>query len=86
MSKIKSFVEDNGISFSEGVRNTSVTTLIGLSLYLGLSEDDLRIALANEIEADGFISDEITRLWNYCKSNNYGKWWESVAAKELYKF
>ena len=83
---LKEFIEKNKISFEEGSRNSSVTTLIGYALYKGVSQDQLLEELEDEINEDGFIEDEIMRLWEYCKYRNYGNWWETEEAKSLYKF
>jgi hypothetical protein len=86
MSKIRQFINDNNISFTEGSRNTSCTIIIGYALHLGLSQTDLEAELQPEIKEDGFIQDELDRLFLYCLSNNYGKFWSSKAAKKQYKF
>ena len=64
---IRKFINDNKLSFAEGSRNSTVTTLIGYSQHLGLSRVDLAIALKPEIDADKFIAEEIDRLWQYCE-------------------
>lgn len=81
---MKNFITKNNISFEPGSRNTSVTTLIGYAQHLGLSKDALEIELAEEIKADNFISEEIDRLWDYCKARNYKNYWTSKEASELY--
>lgn len=83
---IKQFIEDNNLSLKEGSRNSAITTLIGFSQYKGLGMFDLKKELFDEIEEDTFIEDEISRLYNYCSSRNYGKWWSTDEAKSLYKF
>jgi hypothetical protein len=85
-NKIRKFIDDNELSFNEGCRNTTVTILIGYTQHLGLTQTNLEADLELEIDADSFIETEIERLWNYCKSNNYAKFWITDEAKELYKF
>lgn len=77
MSKIRNFINDNNLSFAEGNRNTTITTLVGYSQYLELSKEDLLGELSNEIKADNFIEEEVERLWYYCKINNYKEYWVS---------
>jgi hypothetical protein len=84
MTVIKKFIEENKISFEEGTRNNSVTTLIGYALHLGLDVSDLIIELEDQIKEDGFIEDEILRLWGYCKDRNYGNWWENEKNRKTF--
>lgn len=83
---MKQFIKDNHLSFGEGRRNSTVTVLIGYAQHLGLSQNDLEVELSDEIEADSFIQEEIDRLWNYCKKNNYKTFWKTAKAKAQYKF
>lgn len=86
MKDIRNFIKDNNISFAEGSRNTSVTTLIGYAQHLGLTQSEFKGELKQEIKEDRFIKQEIDRLWNYCKVNNYKKFWSSQKAKTQYNF
>jgi hypothetical protein len=86
MSQVRQFIKDNHLSFGVGRRNSTMTVLIGYSQHLGLSQTDLEAELQPEIKKDGFIQDELDRLFSYCLSNNYGKFWSSKAAKKQYKF
>jgi len=83
---MKKFIKDNHLSFGEGMRNSTVTVLIGYSQHLGLSQNDLEVELSDEIEADSFIQEEINRLWIYCKRNDYKKFWKTAQAKKQYTF
>lgn len=84
--KIREFINANYLSFAEGNRNYNVTTIIGYTQHLGLNKKDLETVLSDEIGIDSFIGDEIDRLWNYCKLNNYSKYWSTAPAKEEWKF
>jgi hypothetical protein len=75
MSKIRKFINDNNISFEEGNRNSTVTTLIGYAQYLEMSKVDLAKELETEITEDKFIAEEIDRIWNFCKIKNYKDYW-----------
>ena len=86
MIKIKQFIQDNDLSLEEGTRNSTIVTLIGYSQYLDLSKKQLEESLREEINNDDVIQEEIDRLWSYCKSNNYKKYWLSEIAKNQYKF
>lgn len=86
MKDIRNFIEDNNISFAEGSRNTSVVTLIGFAQFKKINQTDLEEELHQEINKDYFIKQEIDRLWNYCKVNNYKKFWSSQKAKIQYNF
>ena len=86
MKDIRNFIEDNNISFAEGSRNTSIVTLIGFAQFKKIDYAELKGELAPEIDKDSFIEEEIDRLWNYCKVNNYKKFWSSQKAKTQYIF
>lgn len=83
---MRKFIKDNNITFNEGERNSSIVTCIGYAQYLGITKDDLESELAVEIEEDGFLQEEINRLWDYCKSNNYKKYWKTKEAINEYTF
>lgn len=82
-NKIREFITNNNISFSEGERNSSITTIIGFSQYLNMSMQELKEALITEIEADVFIAKEIERLWKYCETKKYKKFWTTENAKSF---
>jgi hypothetical protein len=83
---IKDFIEKNELSFEEGNRNTTIVTLIGYSQHLGLTKEQLEEELKEQIEEDGFIQDEIDRLWQYCFNRNYKNYWVTQDAKDKYVF
>ncbi len=83
-SKLREFIENNSISFEEGERNSTVTKLIGYSQYLGLSQDNLENELSKEIKKDRSILSEINRIWGYCASRNYAKFWGTKSASNEY--
>ena len=83
---IKDFIEKNELSFEEGNRNTTIVTLIGYSQHLILTKEQLEEELKEQIEEDGFIQDEIDRLWQYCFNRNYKNYWVTQDAKDKYVF
>lgn len=83
---MKNFITENDITFTEGNRNATITTLIGYSQHLGITKQVMKDNLSSEIAKDSFINDEIDRLWNYCENRNYKKFWNSEEAKLRYKF
>lgn len=86
MTEIKNFITENNITFQEGERNSSIVTLIGFAQFKGLDIEDLENALEEEIKQDSFLSDEIDRLWDYCKAKNYKDFWVKEQAKLQYTF
>jgi len=86
MSKIRKFIKENGLSFEEGSRNYTIITLMGYAQHLGLDKDELEEELADEIDSDPVIQDEIDTRWGYCESNNYKKYWTSDVAKATWVF
>lgn len=86
MTEIKNFITENKITFQEGERNASIVTLIGFTQFKGLDIEDLEDALEEEITQDSFLSEEIDRLWDYCKAKNYKDFWVKEEAKLQYTF
>jgi hypothetical protein len=86
MSQIKEFIKNNNLTFEEGCRNTHVTIIIGYAQYLGLTEEELDEELSEQYDKDSFIAEEVTRLFDYCKSRDYKQYWKSDVAKATYKF
>lgn len=84
--KIKEFIKNNNLSLEEGNRNSSLVVIIGFSQHLGLTRNDLENELMVEINEDSFISEEIARLFDYCKTKKYKNYWLSPEAKSKYKF
>ena len=83
---MKNFIKENNISFEPGSRNSSIVTLIGYSQFRELSIEELKEALSDEIEQDSFLSEEIDRLWDYCKARKYKDFWVGSQAKAQYTF
>lgn len=83
---IKEFIKNNKLSFKEGQRNSTMTTLIGFSQFKKLEKDNLEQEISAQIKEDPFIQDELDRLWGYCESNDYANWWTSSEAKSQWKF
>jgi len=86
MSTIKEFIENNGLSFEKGNRNTTVVTLVGYAQHLNITENKLKAEIVDQIDNDSFIGEEISRIWDFCKNKNYKDFWSTPKAKELYKF
>ena len=84
--KIKEFITNNNLSLEEGSRNSSIVVIIGYAQHLGLTESQLIEELDKEINEDSFIGEEITRLFNYCKTRKYKNYWTTSDAKAKYKF
>lgn len=86
MSKIKEFIKQNKLSFKEGQRNSTVTTLVGYSQHLGLTENKLRAEIVDQIDADSFIDEEVKRLWKYGVSKGYKNYWTTSVARKTWNF
>jgi len=83
---MRNFINENSISFEQGSRNSSITTLIGYAQFKGLTKSQLSDELSDEINKDIFIQEELDRLWDYCKARNYKNWWSTTEAKLQYTF
>lgn len=84
--KIKEFITNNSLSLEEGSRNSSIVVIIGYAQHLGLTEKELQEEMKDESIKDGFIYEEIARLFDYCKSRKYKNYWLTEEAKRIYKF
>lgn len=84
--KIKEFITNNNLSLEEGSRNSSLVCIIGYAQHLGLTEKQLQEELKDESIKDGFIYEEIARLFDYCKTRKYKNYWTTPDAKSKYKF
>lgn len=85
-NKIREFIGNNSLSFEPGSRNSTMVTLMGYAQHLGLSKEDLKEELSDEIDNDGVIQDEIDERWEYCERNNYKKYWTTTQAKKDWSF
>lgn len=85
-TEVRKFIDKNKLTFEEGLRNSTMVTLIGFSQHIGWLKPDLETELEEEINEDPFIQEELDRLWGYCFDNNYKKWWTSSEAKKQWKF
>lgn len=83
---MRDFILENNITFGIGTRNSMITTLVGFAQFKGLDKDTLKKELTTEIKHDEFISEEIDRLWSYCKNKNYKQYWSTPEAKLRYIF
>ncbi len=90
ITKIEEFIKNNNLQFTEGRRNTDSVALSGYALYVGLTEKDLSkltdIVYETLPDCDAYTDDELARVFEFAKANNYGKWWEGEEAKKQYKF
>lgn len=90
-NKIIEFIEKNKLNLNDSGSglNSTCTILAGYCLYLGVEDvDDLLVKLADwldEKEIDEDIFDkEFKRVFNYAKEHDYGKFWTSEEAKNMY--
>lgn len=85
MAILQKFIEDNNLSFQEGQRNTSTVILCGFSLYNEISIQEIHNAI-NDKEFSSELTQELKRVYEYAKRNNYREYWNSEDAKTRYKF
>ena len=90
-SKIKEFVEKNGISLKgmgSGL-NSSCTILSGYALYLGIKDFselmNILIKVYPTIAIEKY-ENELNRVFLFAQRNRYEKYWTTKKAKNLYKF
>lgn len=85
---IKIFIINNDLDFDGygSDLNSVCTTISGYALSIGITNhNDILDPIVN-LYPDNDCHDELERVFNYAKINNYGEWWKLPIAKEQYKF
>lgn len=67
--KLEQFIKDNNLTFKVGRRNHDITIICGYALHNNYSEKDIIKAINSN---DNFIKEEVERVFDYAKRNNYG--------------
>ena len=80
---LKNFINNNKLDFPSGGRNANLVTLIGYGLYIGATIEDYKTAMPTR-ELTEVVAKELERLYTYCESRNYGKWWENESNRNTY--
>jgi len=81
------FIKDNGLAFTgtgSGL-NSDCIILSGFCNYKKIPLDDA----LDEFKGNGNYGDiekELTKTHKYAEENNYGIWWASTAARDMYTF
>jgi hypothetical protein len=92
---LKKFVIDNKLDFSGSGSdlNGNCTILAGFTLFLNIEGDSSDILdIVSEIETipdsvfTAELNEEFERVYDFAKSNNYGKFWNTEMAKKQYIF
>jgi hypothetical protein len=88
LDKIEKFIDENNLSFEEGRRNSDSTILSGFALYVGLKTlPTLKLAVENRCDdREWGWEEELERVFEYAKDNNYELYWASEDAKDRYTF
>jgi len=81
---LKKFIEDNGLKFTEGRRNSDLVVLCGYALYIEADDSDLCDSIPNAVRT-AELGTELNRVSEYAENNNYGDWWENEDNRKLYK-
>lgn len=92
--KILDFIVLNDLTFQEGERNSNSTILSGYALYIGITDvntlikiiDKYKKSTPEDLEYFDNYEEELTRVFNYAKNHDYGKFWNSEDAKTSFKF
>lgn len=87
VNKIAKFIVDNKLDFTGtgSDLNGNCVILAGYACYLELNYAEL-----NDLLPSGLLTTtaylEVERVLEYAEKNNYGDYWETAKAKEIYKF
>ncbi len=86
--RIERFIVDNGIVFTgtDSDLNSNCVILSGFALYCGVDNwyDVVEILGSKVPTHEAMI--ELNRVYLYADSNNYGKFWDTKAASDMYTF
>ena len=81
--KLEQFIKNNNLTFKVGRRNNDITIVCGYALHNNCSEEDIIKAINSN---DSIIKEEVKRVYDYAKKHDYGNFWETEEAQNLYKF
>lgn len=84
--KLISFINDNGLSFLPGTRNSSCTTLCGFATHLKASVDEVKEAIFSKYPLDAELNKEVDRVFDFANKRDYASFWTTEKAKAQYKF
>ena len=85
-TKLKTFIENNNLTFLEGTRNSDSVVICGYGLHINATEDEILDVVTKLDDVDVNIDDEISRVYRYAKANNYQNYWNTPEAKKQYTF
>lgn len=88
-TKLVNFINDNGLNFSDSGSglNSDCTIISGYALHLGITSPRTIVkAIKKANPSARKFTAELKRVFEYAEENNYGYWWDSDAAKLMYKF
>ena len=83
LGQLIKFIDENDLDFPSGGRNANLVALIGYGLYIGADVQDCKTAIP-EGELTEDVAKELERLYTYCESRNYSKWWENESNRNTY--
>jgi hypothetical protein len=85
---LKSFLVENDMQFTWGVRNTDSTVVSGYCLHIELLDSSVIVDVITKVCPNPHwdFESEFTRVFNWAQDNNYGAWWKKEDAKKLWKF
>ena len=83
--KLKEFIKNNDLTFSEGERNTNITILCGYALAIGESTMACKKSIPKE-QSTAEVNKEIERVYHYADTHNYANFWSTEGARKQYIF
>jgi len=86
MNIIKKFIKENKLEFDDSGSslNGNCAIISGFSLYNGINTIDQLIDLMPELNNKG--TKELSQVFKYAQTHNYGAWWEDRTNNNQYKF
>jgi len=90
--KIVKFIKENKLDLTAGAGsdlNSACVILAGYALHLGIVDELTLNKYVEESLGGGTpytYDEEIHKVFEFAKNNNYGGWWAFAEAKKMYKF
>jgi hypothetical protein len=82
---ITSFIENNNLTFEQGLRNTQSTIIIGYALYIGI-KDCYTLYHHIKSEFDFDFMEEFEKIFFYARRSHYEKYWDLPSTHDKYVY
>lgn len=88
LNLIETFIKNNELDFNDtdSALNFNCCVISGYALHLNIDNFDDLILLFDVTSLSSNTVTELKKVFEFAKGKNYGEWWTTDDAKELYHF